>query len=266
MKLSAPSTALLRRVSSRCTAAGTAPSTRRPPPLRSASTAPSRPPAALRAVPPARQQRHQAYSSSSSSASAKPTTVEDLNPAPHTHYSLFPQTLPAGPPPAGAFSIDLSALRKEFLQLQGRAHPDRHAGASKARAEAASSAINEAYKTLQDPLRRARYLLQLRGVDVEDDGGKLGGDGAPGGDMELLVEVMEAREAVEEAGSEAEVEVLREENEERIARSVGVLEEAFAEGDVGGAGREAVRLGYWRNIAESLREWTGRGEGHVLQH
>jgi molecular chaperone HscB len=210
----------------------------------------------------------------SSSSTPQPEHVGAHKPA--TFYEFFPSTLPLGPPPAGTFSIELPKLRREFLQLQARAHPDRHHGAAKARAEAASAAINEAYRTLEDPLRRAVYVLGLRGVDVDDESSKLGGApgasgdeagfGGAGGDMELLMEVMDAREAVEEAQSEEEIAALGEENEERIAGSIRVLEEAFAASDWARARRETVRLRYWRNIGESLREWNGPGSVHVLEH
>ena len=79
------------------------------------------------------------------------------------------------------------------------------------------------------------------------------------------MEVMEAREAIEEAESEEEVRVLWDVNEGRIERSVGVLEEAFRRDDVEGAGREAVRLRYWVNIKESLDAWE-KGKPVVLVH
>src|SRR6266516_6320322 len=61
---------------------------------------------------------------------------------PQTHYDLFPQSISQGPPPTGAFQIDIRALRKEFLQLQAQAHPDRHPQGFKLQAEAASARIN----------------------------------------------------------------------------------------------------------------------------
>lgn len=87
-----------------------------------------------------------------------------------------------------------------------------------------------------------------------------------GQDMELLMEVMEAREAVEDAESEEEVAALKVENEERIAESIKVLDNAFAKDDLGQAKRESVRLRYWRNIGESLHEWEEKGSEYTLQH
>ncbi|KAF2197796.1 Co-chaperone Hsc20, partial [Delitschia confertaspora ATCC 74209] len=178
---------------------------------------------------------------------------------PQTHYDFFPISLPQGPPPKGSFKIDLSALKKEFLQLQSRAHPDLHTASNKSRAQALSSRINEAYKTLESPLLRAQYLLSLHGISTSSD------ETAKVEDQELLMEVMEVRERIEEAESEEEIAELREENEGRIKRSEEVLGEAFEGDDLEGARREAVRLRYWVNVREALREWEP-GKEVVLQH
>ncbi|KAF1969933.1 Co-chaperone Hsc20 [Bimuria novae-zelandiae CBS 107.79] len=201
-------------------------------------------------TPPSASLRYQSTSTPSS-------TEQETSAPPQTHYTFFPSTLPSGPPPAGRFTIDTSALKREFLQLQARAHPDLHPPSQKARAQALSARINEAYKTLQSPLLRAQYLLSLQGVEV--------GEEAKLDDAELLMEVLEARERIEEAESEEELVGLKEENEGRIAESVRVLEEAFERDDVGKARGEAVRLRYWVNIKESLDGWE-KGKGVVLEH
>ncbi|KAI1100226.1 Co-chaperone Hsc20 [Jackrogersella minutella] len=177
-----------------------------------------------------------------------------------THYDLFPQTLPKGPPPKGPFAIDVRELRREFLTLQATAHPDlAPPGPEKRRAEAASSLINEAYRTLTHPLLRAQYLLNLRGIDVANE------ETARVEDPALLMLVLETREAIEEAGAEEELEPLRLENEARIAESEGRLARAFEEGDVKGARVEVTRLRYWVNIRETIRNWE-LGKPVVLQH
>ncbi|KAF2270427.1 Co-chaperone Hsc20 [Lojkania enalia] len=192
----------------------------------------------------------QRYSSTSSKADAS---------KPHTHYSLFPESLPAGPPPSGRFHVDLPSLKKEFLQLQAQAHPDRHPPATKIKAQALSARINEAYKTLQNPLLRAQYLLSLRGIDVHVD------ESAKVEDPQLLMEVLEAREQIEEAENEEDLVEMKAQNEDRIANSVKILEEAFEKDDVEGAKHEAVRLRYWINIEDSLQNWE-KGKPVVLAH
>lgn len=198
-------------------------------------------------------------SASSSAETSEPTTTTSAK-IPETHYDFFPSTLPLGPPPRGHFPIDTRALRREFLQLQARAHPDMHPpGAAKVKAEALSARINEAYKTLANPLLRAQYLLSLRGVDVANDE-RLKVD-----EPALLMLVLEAREAIEDAGSEEELSEVREENEERIEKGEEALEMAFREDDVESAKREAVRMRYWVNIRESLDNWEP-GKPVVLEH
>jgi molecular chaperone HscB len=176
-----------------------------------------------------------------------------------THYHFFPSTLPSGPPPHGRFAIDTTALKHEFLRLQSRAHPDVHPAEDKLKAQALSARINEAYKTLQSPLLRAQYLLSLRGIEVAED------ETAKVEDPELLMEVLDARERIEEAENEEDLEEVKAENDMRIEKSVKALEEAFEKDDVGEAKHEAVKLRYWINIRESINQWE-RGKPIVLQH
>lgn len=84
-------------------------------------------------------------------------------------------------------------------------------------------------------------------------------------DKELLMSVMEVREAVEDAESEEELEGLKSENEERIEESLKVIESGFESGDLETVREEAVRLRYWRNCQESLQNWE-KGNGVVLEH
>ncbi|KAI1259813.1 Co-chaperone Hsc20 [Xylariaceae sp. FL1019] len=184
---------------------------------------------------------------------------EPKAPIPQTHYDFFPKTLPNGPPPRGAFDIDVRTLRREFLALQAGAHPDLHPQHMKARAEATSARINEAFKTLESPLLRAQYLLALRGLDVAND------ETAKVEDPELLMLVLETREIIEEALEEGDLEGPRIENEERIEATETTLAALFEADDLEGAKVEVVRLRYWVNIRESIRNWE-KGKPIVLEH
>ncbi|KAL8744220.1 MAG: hypothetical protein Q9190_003502, partial [Brigantiaea leucoxantha] len=164
--------------------------------------------------------------------------------------------------------------------LQSLSHPDRHpSAAAKPRAEATSAAINSAYRTLLDPLLRARYLLSLHGIDVSGDESISGGPGPdpsdlsnlkPGNeaqvDQEFLMEVMEVREGIEEAGSREEVEGLKVENELRIGKSEEALGKKVGAADWEGVRKETVRLGYWINVRTALEGWERVGDGRVSEH
>lgn len=179
---------------------------------------------------------------------------------PQTHYDYFAQTLGSDAiPPRGPFGIDVRALRKEFLQLQAKAHPDLAPSDRKRQAEALSARINEAYKTLQNPLLRAQYLLGLRGIDVAED------ETAKVDDPELLMEVLETRETIEEAQEESDLLPLKEVNDGRIETSVQILDQAFKDDDLEKAKEEAVKLRYWVNIKESIDGWE-KGKPVVLIH
>ncbi|KAL2259546.1 hypothetical protein VTK26DRAFT_6760 [Humicola hyalothermophila] len=225
-------------------------------------------------------------SSSTSSPITPPATVP-------TYYALFPETLPHGPPPAGKFHIDLRALHREFLRLQAASHPDFHhhaasssssssssttsspsdtAGAppqkSSARlhAEATSALINAAYKTLRSPLLRAQYILQTQhGIDLEGDETGAHVSARQKADPELLMTVLEAREAIEEAQREEDLDELRAANDARVAESEDRVGAALEAGDVEGAKEEVVRLRYWMAIREGLDNWE-KGKGVVLHH
>ena len=68
-------------------------------------------------------------------------------------------------------TLDVPALEKQFYTLSRKLHPDRFASKSQAEQEAAlaqSSLLNDAYRTLKDPILRTQYLLTLEGVELEE--------------------------------------------------------------------------------------------------
>src|SRR5579875_2341230 len=67
--------------------------------------------------------------------------------------------------------VDVAALEKAFYAQSRRLHPDRFASKTAAEQEAAlaaSSELNDAYRTLKDPILRTQYLLGLEGVELEE--------------------------------------------------------------------------------------------------
>jgi molecular chaperone HscB len=92
------------------------------------------------------------------------------------------------------YGLDLSALELRHRDLSRALHPDRHAaaGASERRlALGRAIEVNEAFRVLKDPVRRAEALLARLGV--------ASGEGKePPASPALLMEVMERREALAE--------------------------------------------------------------------
>jgi molecular chaperone HscB len=67
--------------------------------------------------------------------------------------------------------LDLAALEKTFYAQSRKLHPDRFASrplAEQQAALAASSQLNDAYRTLRDPILRTEYLLSLQGIQLEE--------------------------------------------------------------------------------------------------
>jgi len=112
------------------------------------------------------------------------------------HFELF--GLPA------LFAVDAAALEARYHELQREVHPDRFAAAADAERRVSmqlATRVNEAYQTLKSPLRRAVYILQLRGVDP----GLETNTAMP---PDFLMEQMSWRERIE-AGSEEPDALLR---------------------------------------------------------
>jgi len=70
------------------------------------------------------------------------------------------------------FAIDMKALESAYHEVQNQAHPDKFAqatGAEKRVAMQWATRANEAYQTLKNPLKRAAYLCELHGVDLQTE-------------------------------------------------------------------------------------------------
>jgi molecular chaperone HscB len=68
-------------------------------------------------------------------------------------------------------NIDVAALEKEFYALSRKLHPDLYSTAEMREREWSleqSSQLNDAYRTLKDPIKRTEYLLRLEGVELEE--------------------------------------------------------------------------------------------------
>jgi molecular chaperone HscB len=107
------------------------------------------------------------------------------------HFELFGLT--------PSYALDVGKLDSAYREIQAKVHPDKfaHAGDAERRASMQmTTQVNEAYRTLKTPVRRAVYLLELNGVDVafETD------TAMP---KDFLLQQMEFRERLEQAEDSA---------------------------------------------------------------
>lgn len=200
---------------------------------------------------------------------------------PTTYFALF--SLPRH------LHVDLAALEKAFYAQSRRLHPDRFAAKAAAEQEEAlraSSELNDAYRTLKDPIARTQYLLGLEGVELEEQS-KAATDAAraTGGAKkqvvppELLEEVFELNMQLaemraakqfgeEEPGLRADLERAREEFAGKMAETQRALEALWSRWDAAesandDAGRESAKAGlvellnrrsYLRNLLRDVNE------------
>ena len=123
------------------------------------------------------------------------------------HFALF--HLPR------RFALDAARLDAAYREVQNQVHPDKFVSASDAEKRVAmqwATRANEAYQTLKNPFKRAAYLCELNGVDLQVESNTAM---APA----FLMQQMEWREALDDARAGKDVDALqRLEGELRSAR------------------------------------------------
>ena len=165
----------------------------------------------------------------------------------------------------GAFDVDLPALELRYKDLTKQLHPDRFARADPRARRASlqrSVQLNQAWKTLRDPVRRAEYLLSLAGIDVGTEEGtqRRGADGVKQKlpvPHDLLMEIMDLREGLMEArqaDDDARVAELAAEVRGRKQAAMAAVGEALrtAPADVDRAARELVGVRYFDRFLDEV--------------
>jgi molecular chaperone HscB len=137
-------------------------------------------------------------------------------------------------------ALDTKELETRFYALSRKLHPDlfaRKSAAEQAKALDDSALLNDAYRTLRDPIARVQYVLKAEGFDVTEQSTK----DVP---AELLEEVFELNMALEELRMGDED--AREQLEESKARFTEMLGEIDAE------------------VGAKSAEWDASGDREVL--
>lgn len=126
-----------------------------------------------------------------------------------------------------AFQLDTALLDRNYRELQAQVHPDRfaHAGDGERRLSMQwSTYVNEAYQTLKHPLSRARYVLQLNGVDTAEESNTAMPTEFLMRQMEWCEGIMEARAAQDAEALEHRAAKLRAEQREMAERLTRLLD------------------------------------------
>lgn len=147
------------------------------------------------------------------------------------------------------FAQDRAAIDSQWKELQREAHPDKFAAQGQAAQRVAlqwSVRINEAYQRLKDPLKRAAYLCELLGAPIAAHDNTA----MPAA---FLMEQMEWREALDEASTEDELDVLArrlaQSRKEHLARIERLLDE---DGDAATAAGQVRALMFIERFGEDV--------------
>ncbi|XP_059149876.1 iron-sulfur cluster co-chaperone protein HscB-like [Physella acuta] len=158
-----------------------------------------------------------------------------------TYFDLM--QLPAG------FDIDLKLLSEVYKETQKKLHPDKFSNKSEEECKFAveqSSLLNKAYNTLQKPLSRALYLLELKGLTIEED---LNFD-----DPEFLMEILSINEQISSAECSEDLNKLEAGTNKTIDEISKKLSQLFKANNYEGAKFATIRLRYYTTIQERIAE------------
>lgn len=166
-----------------------------------------------------------------------------------THFELFGL--------APAFRVDRAQLDSVYRELQRTAHPDRFVNASDTERRVSAqqaTQINEAYQVLKDPLRRGRYLLELAGIDHNDEHRTTR-------DARFLMEQMELREALAEVRAApdrfaalGEIQLRIEAELAALTGTVGELLDAPGNNELARAGEVLMKMQFYRRLQDEAVE------------
>ena len=153
---------------------------------------------------------------------------------------------------AQSCQLDTAQLELAFRALQAQVHPDKSAHLADFEQRLAmqrSTLVNEAYQTLRSPIRRARYLLSLHGVDTQEETNTA----MP---VDFLMAQMEWREAVAEAAQARDISALGQlevrMKHERRELEAQLVVKMDAEHDYAAAAGLVRKLRFMEKLAEEI--------------
>ncbi|KAJ0778127.1 putative DnaJ domain, co-chaperone Hsc20, co-chaperone HscB oligomerization [Helianthus annuus] len=145
------------------------------------------------------------------------------------------------------FDIEDGSLEGIYKNWQKKLHPDLvHTRSKEEREYAAeqSARVIDAYTTLRKPLLRAIYLMRLEGVEVDEE--------QTVSEPELLGEIMEIREAVEEAADSQALKNIQSQMEEKLRHWSNSFANAFGSKSYDEAVKSIQRMTYYHRVNEEI--------------
>ena len=149
------------------------------------------------------------------------------------------------------FAIDLIKLKEHYQTLQKLTHPDRFTTASEQQKRlylTKNSQVNDAYSVLKSPVTRGEHLLIVRGVELPSEQDTVG-------DVEFLMDQMEWRESLEDAGTEEALEKLVTDNFDVLVAQEKVICELLSpnrDEDNQAAAQELVKMKFMLKLANEI--------------
>jgi len=149
-----------------------------------------------------------------------------------------------------SFDISRNSLKPYYLKLQTLLHPDKFANTSQLEKDYSttqSALINEAYKTLIEPLKRGLYMLKLNGYELESE--VVDSETA---NQELLNDIFMLNFQVDDCDDITELQEISTDIEIDIENDIQAINEAFHENDFLAAKSHLIRMKYRSNIKMKL--------------
>lgn len=145
------------------------------------------------------------------------------------------------------YDIEDINLEGKYKGWQKKLHPDLvHSKSEREREYAAeqSARVIDAYRTLSNPLSRAIYVLKLEGVDVDEE--------QTVSDPEMLAEILEIREAVEEAADSQALNQIQTQAHEKLNHWADSFANAFRSKQYKEAQTSIQRMTYYKRVNEEI--------------
>ncbi|MES2676706.1 MAG: Fe-S protein assembly co-chaperone HscB [Pseudomonadota bacterium] len=147
------------------------------------------------------------------------------------------------------FQIDSSELETKYLKLQQQFHPD--TAQDKTEAEINSILINQAYQILKNPIKRAIYLLQLQGINIDAE------DCIIKPSQENLILVMELREEIlDNQNNPAAIASIKQKIKKIIADEMAQVLELLVKMQYQIAAQKLIKVKYLDKIVSDLKNLT----------